>query len=982
MAGTKIVTKINADKIPREYLIRNKRGICFDKWLKKVDKAVNEFSALAGNNWEEIENKPFIYVNKKDILVGNSKRKKFPTDRVISALNDIPVRALNLDEHDWLFGKKLNENPLINEGRYLDNKGELFNYVWYNDSPNYWYKGYTNQEGRRDWWSSFQNRSDTVFLPVADVEKNRLEFFIKNALIFNNLSSDSKKVFDSLFKLYKQGKLAEIKENKIKFDDSLMQDALDKKLDFIDGMSFDEKNYDVSTEEDSVKLSDELISKLFLECDKMRAGIEPYDKKRIEDINLGHWDLWHDNSENGTFIDLSGKLVGRDPSVDIRHDGVVGIDFGTKSTVVVYQDGSDLIKPMRIGSGKFKEKIDRKSYENPTVMEFIDLESFIKAFKENDGRPSTKYEHLMISHAAQADLDSNTISGDDYYAFFNDIKQWANDKRRQVIIKDKKKHEYVLPAFKELKDEDTDPVEVYAYILGLFINNMYNGIFMNYIMSFPTTYERSIRDKLLKSFRSGLRKSLPQIILDNKELMEEFRVVQGASEPAAYAVCALTESEYAASESSVFYGIFDFGGGTTDYDFGVWKNADEKIARRYDNVICHFGDGGDSLLGGENLLEMMSFLVFADNKDKLLENDISFYKPAEAESFPGSERLLINSQEAKLNTRKMMEKLCPFWEGGGEGLKEAQKVNLYKNDGSKISGLELRIDEEMLNKYLEGRIRQGVRNFFEAMLLAFNESNASDAKQIVIFLAGNSSRSSYVPRLFDECKAEFAEKLITKLNLTGADADNFFVLQPPLGYEQELASESREAEEAIDDIKFEALEAVDETKAEPADEGSGNAAETDAPEEDIASAIVRPNAKTGVAFGLLKCMPGSRIKVESEKGVGEEIKFRYYLGLNIKGKFYPVVDRNTDYNKWIEFIDASENDFEIYYSDLPIAATGNMNAYGVPKKLCRLIECNDEAMVYVRIKAPSVIEYVASLPANLERGEYLADPLEITLGKE
>lgn len=42
-----------------------------------------------------------------------------------------------------------------------------------------------------------------------------------------------------------------------------------------------------------------------------------------------------------------------------------------------------------------------------------------------------------------------------------------------------------------------DPIEIYAYYIGLYINNMFdsNGIYLNYILSFPVTYEKAIRDK-------------------------------------------------------------------------------------------------------------------------------------------------------------------------------------------------------------------------------------------------------------------------------------------------------------------------------------------------------------------------------------------------------------------------------------------------------------------------------------------------------
>ena len=43
---------------------------------------------------------------------------------------------------------------------------------------------------------------------------------------------------------------------------------------------------------------------------------------------------------------------------------------------------------------------------------------------------------------------------------------------------------------------------------------------MHYIMSFPVNYERNIREKLLRSFAKGLKKSLPTALLSNDEAMK------------------------------------------------------------------------------------------------------------------------------------------------------------------------------------------------------------------------------------------------------------------------------------------------------------------------------------------------------------------------------------------------------------------------------------------------------------------------------
>lgn len=357
------------------------------------------------------------------------------------------------------------------------------------------------------------------------------------------------------------------------------------------------------------------IVNTLLRADTKRVDTSPYHKKTLEDTELGHWSLWQDELESSDFynIELPTKLVARDPKSSIN-DGVVAIDFGTKSTVVVYQKDTVNIHPMRVGTGDLSKEIAAIHYENPTIMEFINRESFNTAYHAKENRPNTRWRDLTISHTAKNSMQGSESS--QFNTFLDDIKQWAGDKNRKLKIVDQQGKVIDLPPFLELSADDFNPIEIYAYYLGLYINNLNNGIFMDYILSFPVTYEIPIRDKLIESFEKGLKKSLPAEL--GAKTIAELSVTKGASEPAAYALTALKEYGFEPeNEERVFYSVFDFGGGTTDFDFGIFRNAKGPKERRFDYVIEHFGAGGDKFLGGENLLELLAFEVFKKNsKDR------------------------------------------------------------------------------------------------------------------------------------------------------------------------------------------------------------------------------------------------------------------------------------------------------------------------------------------------------------------------------
>lgn len=736
-----------------------------------------------------------------------------------------------------------------------------------------------------------------------------------------------------------------------------------------------------------------LYTEGLLACDKVRADLDVYEKKRLEDVNEGHWELWSDSEpvakEGQVIATLEKPLVARNPAIDIHEDGLIGIDFGTKSTIVSKQDGREKTNLLRVGTGQLNKKAVSSHYENPTIMEFINLEKFISDYHTRCGRPETSIDDLRVSHTANTDLKSCTRS-DDFYSFFYDIKQWCGDTERNIKIIDQKGVERVLPAFVNLEEDAFNPLELYAYYLGLYINNMHKKeIYLDYILSFPVTYEKSVKEKILSSFTKGLKKSLPEPILKNEAIMSKFRVRQGVNEPAAYAITALQGYGFEPDEEeNVLYAIFDFGGGTTDFDFGLWRCSDDskREERRYDYVIEHFGSEGDKYLGGENLLELLAFEVFKANADLLgkkkkakkagadekAEEDgtsgFTFSKPKECDEFPGSETLISDSQEARRNTKQLMEALRPFWEGivaiadkdaesGSKSEDVAEEpdgesegnqtivyegyvfrndaeckfpindgcvtVSLFDKDGNRKSDQKLYIENPKENihvnlvEILEKRIERGVSNFFTSIAKAFRNEAAvkSEVNEIQIFLAGNSSKSPILSKLFQAYIQ----------NEEGGK--EYYHLFPPLGTKEAFAIQ-RERGIAVH-------------------------------EEDITA----PTGKTGVAYGLIAGREGGKIKVISEVKADAQAKFRYNIGVEKRGKFKMVLDRTlVDYGQWVLLTDAGVEDFEIYYTSQPNAAKMAISETGIYKKRCRLPYVDEDADVYIRCveDSPEELEYCIS----------------------
>ena len=668
------------------------------------------------------------------------------------------------------------------------------------------------------------------------------------------------------------------------------------------------------------------VLKYYLSIDKERIYIDDYDEERLWDINLGHWDLKEEDKEELKEI-LGKKVYERDPKEDVHQGGIVGIDFGTKSTVVVYQKDKTTIMPMRISGGILNKKVDDKDYENPTVIEFRNIKNFLEKYNEKDGRPNTRWEDVMVSHTAFTNL---TEGPSEYFtSIISDIKQWTTKEKEKHYLKDRTGSEYTLAPYLKIDENDEnyiDPVELYAYYIGSYINTMTNGIYLEYLLSFPVTYEKAIREKILKSFEKGIKKSLPIQIQEDEKLMKKFKVKHGANEPAAYAACALKnfKIEPKDKDDKIYYGVFDFGGGTTDFDFGIWKLAEDEDM--YDYELEHFGAGGDKYLGGENIIKELAYKVFTENSDMLLKKRIQYIRPENYDELKGEGALVNNdSSIAKLNTRILAEILRKIWENSAtEDMKTIKPSFLYDTHGEKrgMGGdeqLSFNVIEEEVKKFIREKIAKGINNFFIKLEDAFKDE---DAKEINIFLAGNSCKHPFVNEIF----AEYQEKMKDKIKL------NLYDLKA-----------------------IEGLKEKDSTK-------------------------VMPTGKTGVAYGLIYSRKGGRIKVtnrDEKENMANEVNFKFYIGNNKRDLFNSVLSPNSKYEKYEYFGKVTSDTFEIYYTTLPEAQTGKMEIDKTNVKRISLNEEYDEDeeyRIYIKATKPTKISYaIVRKEEDVDTKEFLEE---------
>ncbi|WQR83377.1 hypothetical protein KVE41_00305 [Helicobacter pylori] len=649
----------------------------------------------------------------------------------------------------------------------------------------------------------------------------------------------------------------------------------------------------------------EKFKELMLNVDSVAVGLNSYSESQLLDLNGGHWDLEVPSTpkESVTFrldnLDSNNKEMNfyAHSSLKDLNKGVVAIDFGTKSTTASYMDETGTYRLLSIGGDVDDASLAK--FENPTIMEFRHRKKFITEYNALDHRPFTEKNHIEVAHEAQKNAEG--VKGNDLYRFFSKLKQWAGADEKQNFRDCEK--DFSLESFTNCTD--FNPIEIYAYYIGRCINNMENGVFLKYFLSYPIKYEKHQAEKIRESFERGLKKSLPRHVFDDEKTAKTFKVELRASEPCAYAISALKSYGFFKSEKldkPVYYGVFDFGGGTTDFDFGKWeKSASPKFLYK----MTHFSSGGDKYLGGENLLELLAWEVYAKNFQELKAKDIVIAKPnydrIDTQRF-GS--FMQNSREARLNLQTIASQLRPFLENLDADIIEA----IEENENFEIESFEKDLKAQLLDRngveadcdlkvdckeplnLLKDKINEGVANFFAGFSKVMAEDIDDQCRAFHIFLGGNASRSVLVKQAFENAK----EKQLKDYQQKTSKDDFTFIIYEPLGTEES-------------DKQILELTGEDISKIPP---------------------YLKPTCKTGVAFGLLESRP--KAGGIERPSISSNPVFKYDLGIEREGKFHAKIHRDSLKPNEYQIFQTKEewggfDELEIRYSDKSLANTNTLN---------------------------------------------------------
>jgi len=615
------------------------------------------------------------------------------------------------------------------------------------------------------------------------------------------------------------------------------------------------------------------LPEMLLNLDYTPCRLPKLDAAQLSDVKKGLWELWGQNSAQLAAFGLRA----RDPALDVRHEWVA-IDFGTSSTVVAVSESTGAKKLLRVGVRDYYAPVEATHFENPTALQFDDLENFLHVWNTQVYRPALNWDWVMAANDAKDYFKDNVNDPKKLNTVMLYLKRWVLEAERiETRISDKQGVELKLTPLQEahpvrgqpMKPSNTlDVVELYAWYLGMAINWRQRGLYLRYAMTFPVRYSLDARNKIRASFSRGLQRSLPDSLIANSEIMNDFEVCEVATEPMAYAAAMLPELGLQPTQEGVAYAVFDFGGGTTDFDFGLWRlptpeEADEDGA---ESVFERLGAGGDKYLGGENLLALLAYQVFQDNINTVSEKKLVFTRPDSESAFAGSEAMVDQSSLAQANTAALIEKLRALLEKPEDAVEPKIKPQMLGRDGQK-QPVEINLHVDALQGLIRERVERGVEGFLSEMQAAF----AEDApREIHILLAGNASRGRWVREAFD-----------LENEAWGARVQPYFGVYAP---------------------QFTVHFAVG------ADEAG----------------LEKPNCKTAVAWGALELVPGSNyLKKDrlSARSQGDA-PFRYFAGTMLQNRLQPVATPGCAHNEWHEFGVIREGVFTLAWSASPRARAG------------------------------------------------------------
>lgn len=402
----------------------------------------------------------------------------------------------------------------------------------------------------------------------------------------------------------------------------------------------------------------------------------------------------------------------RDPKLDVVRSWV-SIDVGAASTVVAVRGERGSAELVRIGPvAPVGVPAD---YETPSEIAFENLARAIKAWRDRVILPTTRWEDVQVGFAANR---LRTKPGPDLpergTSVITHVPMVRERIERKEHIKlrgrtDPDTSEALKRPAPPIIDEEGigshdpfDPIELYAYYIGLHLNQRAKGLHTRFAVTMPTGWSPERRTSVLIGIRRGIFRSLPAGMLEYHDL-EGLQVVDAGPGAIAFAAFAFRTFGISPRGDSVPFCVIDAGASETGVIFGILRSAkpDER-EQGLDRIIEYLEPLSIPWLGGERLLHRLAYRVYGAHEAAMREHDLPMERPYEEEPLPNADSMLLStSPEARANTQILKDLVRPLLEVTKKEKPIPEKIKLIANDGM-VKDVAISVDRDALAEVLQG----------------------------------------------------------------------------------------------------------------------------------------------------------------------------------------------------------------------------------------------------------------------------------------
>lgn len=455
---------------------------------------------------------------------------------------------------------------------------------------------------------------------------------------------------------------------------------------------------------------------------------------------------------------------------DFFQNDKAAIDFGTSSTCLALKIGG---KSKLLSLEKLDEHAEQ-AYENPTNLLIKDWEKFYEEWgnKENEYPLPERFEKInddrgiySQGHRVVENIKNPTRS--ELNALIDQLKLIPY---KNITLGDKVitrpyhtprlgvKEIELISEYEKQNKENFDPIGFYGYLLGRVAMAPANErIVKSYSLTVPVKFDRNVKEAILNSLRNGIKLAAPSTI------REQIEIKEGEEEPVAFmgAICANGKVKENGWGIGSKFAVFDFGGGTLDFSFGLYRTADEDIESEedYENMIEIFNTSGDEKGGAEYLIHKISYSLYRANKEIMKENRIPFVVPDGEDELELYPKELQNGKTtpAIFNLKRINEFISRDIFKGTYNNVGAQNLEL-QDEGGNPKVIAIQVDKDYLVAKLKNYIK-GIVEIFEELIVKNLGHLGDPYENLHIFRAGNASRSNLLKESLEEC---FKEKFVGK----------------------------------------------------------------------------------------------------------------------------------------------------------------------------------------------------------------------------